>query len=523
MSKQKRLKQVSGKERGDPPETGVQQVEKEPATVEEKQEFIDRYIVIEPFGMAAITRGPEGKLRYFVVEPELDEREIRELGRLKMILLEEAVLPLEKLKERAFVEGFLRIHIKKTIKNHKLKIPDDRLEEFFYYIMRDFLGYGVLDVFMKDPNIEDISCDGEAIPLYVWHKFYENLQTSVSLTKEELNSVILRLAYRTGYQVTVSNPILDGDLPDGSRAHIALGEVSKRGGSFTIRKFSEKPFTVVDLINFGTMSAEVAAYFWIMIENFRSMMISGATASGKTTLLNAIAMFIFPESKICTIEETREIRLPHENWVPLVSRQVFHEGIKEITLFDLLKSSLRQRPDYIVVGEVRGQEAYTFFQAIGTGHGGLCTIHSDSIETSVKRLLTKPMDVPLMLMGLMQVGVHISRVRVGGETTRRVVEIKETIGIDEETEKVEFNPTFNWGGADNDSFLFSGRSIVFERMAEQNFIPVENYYGELEDRAELLRWMALKKRMTYNEIAETIRRFYYDKDGVMQEVRLGED
>ncbi|MFQ5871729.1 MAG: type II/IV secretion system ATPase subunit, partial [Candidatus Geothermarchaeales archaeon] len=370
--------------------------------------------------------------------------------------------------------------------------------------------------------IEDISCDGEAIPLYVWHKFYENLQTSVSLTKEELDSVILRLAYRTGYQVTVSNPILDGDLPDGSRAHIALGEVSKRGGSFTIRKFSEKPFTVVDLINFGTISAEVAAYFWIMIENFRSMMISGATASGKTTLLNAIAMFIFPESKICTIEETREIRLPHENWVPLVSRQVFHEGIREITLFDLLKSSLRQRPDYIVVGEVRGQEAYTFFQAIGTGHGGLCTIHSDSIETSVKRLLTKPMDVPLMLMPLMQVGVHISRVRVRGETTRRVVEIKETIGIDEETEKVEFNPTFNWGGEDNDSFLFSGRSIVFERMAEQNFIPVENYYGELEDRAELLRWMALRKRMTYNEIAETIRRFYYDKDGVMQEVRLGE-
>ncbi len=509
--------------RGEKAEEEVVEAEVEEA-VEEKPKakvFKDFYEVSPPFGFVGLEAEEGGKLRYTVVEPPLSPSEVEVIQRIKDILLEEVDLPPSMLRDREAVEEIIKERVRRAIEIYKLDVAEDKLEKIYYYMLRDFLGYGKIDIIMRDPQIEDVSVDGVGIPIFVWHKFYENLPTNLVFDRDELEATISRLAYKTGYQITLSQPILDGILPEGFRIHIALSEVSKRGGSFTIRKFSEKPFTIVDLISFGTMSPEIAAYLWIQIENLRSVMVGGATAAGKTTCLNSVSMLIHPEAKIVTIEETQEIRLPHENWVPMVTRQIFGEEVREITLFELLKSALRQRPEYVIVGEVRGAEAYTLFQSISTGHGGLCTIHADNIATAVKRLITEPMNVPLMLIPLMNVGCMVNRVKVGGNVTRRITEVKEIKAIDESVGTVEFHSVFDWTGEERDTYTFSGQSVVFEQLARARYLPVESLYREMDDRTRVMKWMVKRNLKSYLEVAEAVRLFYHDREKMMNRVRLG--
>ncbi len=309
---------------------------------------------------------------------------------------------------------------------------------------------------MRDINIEDVSCNGTAIPIYVWHRYYESIPTNVSYSsKDELDAFVTRLAYKAGHQISVSRPILEGTLPEGFRVHLTLDEVSKRGDTFTIRKTRAIPFTIIDLINFGTVSPHMAAYFWTLIDNLRSIIVAGATASGKTSLLNSISMFIKPEMKAVTIEEVRELVF-HENWIPMVTRPSFQPGVEEVTLFDLLKSSLRQRPDYIVVGEIRGEEAYTLFQSISVGHGGLCTIHAENVETVEKRLLTKPMDIPPLLIPMMNAIALIERTKIRDITVRRVSDVSEITGVDDTNGRAKFLKVYEWDH-ERDSARFSSQ------------------------------------------------------------------
>ena len=237
-------------------------------------------------------------------------------------------------------------------------------KKVLYYIERQYLGYAELDPLMKDPNIEDISCDGAGVPIFLYHRIYGSLKSNVEFKDEEkLSDFVVNLAQKCGKHISIAEPMLDATMPDGSRIQMTLSkEVTTRGSTFTIRKFRSDPFTPVDMINFNTMSSEMMAYMWMIVENGTNALIAGGTASGKTSTLNALSLFIPHDSKIVSIEETREINLPHPNWIPGVARSGFGEIVAdrmvgEIDMYDLMKAALRQRPEYILVGDIRGKEA----------------------------------------------------------------------------------------------------------------------------------------------------------------------
>lgn len=515
--KPSKLKKKPASETQPQPETSQTQ-ETQPLT------FKDFYPVAPPFGNVGIKVEPTtGRLVYLIIEPTMDKTEQETLSMLKYMLKEEAGVSLEILKDEALSEKYLRDRIGRTIKRFKLKVTKDSLEKFVYYVKRDFLGYGIIDVFIRDPNIEDISCNGTGIPIYVWHRLYESLPTNVAYnTKEELNAFITRLAYRAGHQISVASPILEGALPEGFRIHLTLEEVSKRGNTFTIRKVRANPFTIVDLISFGTASPSMAAYFWMLVENLRSIIVAGATASGKTALLNSICTFIRPEMKVVTIEEVRELRL-HDNWIPMVTRPSFQAGVQEVTLFDLLKSSLRQRPDCLIVGEVRGEEAYTLFQSIAVGHGGMCTIHAENVEAVEKRLLNRPMNIPPMLIPMMNVIALINRTRYRDRVVRRILDLSEITGVDPKTERAIFRKLFEWDPRD-DSFTMHIKSfadsVVLQKIADLKHVPIESIVEEVEKREFILKWMARKGLKSYDEIAEVIRRYYVNPAEIYNKARF---
>lgn len=432
--------------------------------------------------------------------------------------------PLAVIYAQGEIEKYLDKNTSRLIKDYKLDIPAASHDKILYYLKRDFLGYSKIDIMLRDPKIEDISCDGVAIPVYVWHRDYESIPSNVMFsTREELASFIVRLAYKSGGQITVASPILEGNLPEGFRTHLTLDEVSKRGSTFTIRKFRDEPPTIVDLMIWGTISPRVAAYLWICVESLKSLLIVGPTASGKTTTLGALAMFIRPELKIVTIEELREIKLPHQNWIPMVTRVSSQAGVEQVGLFDLLKSALRQRPDYIIVGEIRGEEAYTLLQAISTGHGGISTIHADSVSTAMKRLLTKPMDIPGMLIPLMSTLVMMERVKIGDRFVRRSVNVSEVISFNEQNKSTTLNTLFEWTGDLKDSFEMRGQSNVFKQLADSKHVPEDEIYTDMEVKEQLLQWMLSKKLRTYKEVTDIIRRYYYNPTEVQELARLGED
>jgi flagellar protein FlaI len=486
--------------------------------------FKEFYPVNPPFGYVGIQVDEKtGKLQYLTVEPTMTDEEKQALEKLKKILMEQADVPLSILKDEKLATDYLTDQIKRAIRVFQLKVSDDAREKFIYYVTRDLLGYGALDILMRDMSIEDISCNGTGIPIYVWHRYYESLPTNVIYSsKEELDSFITRLAYKAGHQISVSRPILEGALPEGFRVHLTLDEVSKRGATFTIRKIRASPFTIVDLISFGTVSPLMAAYFWILVENLRSIILAGATASGKTALLNSVAMFIRPEMKVVTIEEVRELFF-HENWIPMVTRPSFQLGVEEVTLFDLLKSSLRQRPDYIVVGEIRGEEAYTLFQSISVGHGGLCTIHAENVETVEKRLLTKPMNIPPMLIPMMNAIALVERTKIRDITVRRVLDVSEITGVDDKTGRAMFLKIFEWDH-ERDSFKFcvksASESHVFKLITDLKHVSMDDLTGELERRENILRWMTRRNIKSYDDVADVVRKYYLNPAEIFNRARL---
>ena len=487
--------------------------------------FRDFYPVNPPFGFVGIETNEERKsLMYHTVEPALTDEEAALLERIKKLLIDRMNVPLEVLRDSEKMEEYLRDEIQKLFKRFEREIPPESEDKFIYYLKRDFLGYGKIDLLVLDENIEDISCNGYDTPIYVWHRNYESIPTNIIFkSPEELDRTVIRLAYRSGRQVSISHPIMEGTLPEGFRVQITLEEVSKRGDTFTIRKFRENPYTIIDLIKFGTVSAEIAAYLWILVEHGRSVMICGATASGKTTLLNSLSMFIKPEMKVVTIEEVRELRL-HENWIPMIPRPSYQPGVTEITLFDLLKSSLRQRPDYIIVGEVRGEEAYTLFQAIATGHGGLCTIHSDSVEYAIKRLLSRPMDIPAMMVPLMNVLLQIRRVKINDRVVRRADTVTEIIGLSA-TDQVQFEHRFRWDSIDdNYRFLESaGRGEpVFKQIANLRHVPEWELEDEMKRRTRILEWMVEDNLNTYDEVSKVVHTYYINPEEILTRARFDE-
>ena len=497
-----------------------------PKITEENWEEIEIQPIMEPYSFVRIRYNKENhEYLYEVIEPQLTEEEEKLLEFLKDTLLKTLEYTLEDATTKD-KEEYLRKSVDALLISRNIRLEDVSKDRIIYYIIRDFIGYSVINVLMIDPQIEDISCDGPAIPLYIYHRKYHSVRTNVIFKNDhELDSFVIGLAQRCGKHISVADPLLDATIPDGSRLQATLArEVTTRGSSFTVRRFRDNPFTPPDIIRFKTMSVEMVAYLWLAIEHGESMLICGGTASGKTTTLNALLLFIPPQHKIITIEDTREINLPHENWIASLTRGGFGargsdgKAVGEIDMFELLKAALRQRPQYLMVGEVRGKEAQTLFQAMATGHTVYSTMHADSVKSMVHRLENPPIALPRILLSSLNIVLLQGQVRVGKGMARRVKSIVEIVGIEPETNELITNSVYNWSGTD-DVFIYNGHSFMFEKIMNNQSMTSEEMKEEFKRRCEIIEWMRKTNVRNYLDVAKIVSGYYKDADTTIERVR----
>ncbi len=486
--------------------------------------FKEVYPLIEPYAYGAISRDTKtGGRMYYLIEPTLLEEERSLFERIRGILVEELDVDVRKIPTKEDAQKLIRSEVEKAVKAYKLKIEPETLDKLMYYLSRDLVSLGRIEPLMKDHMIEDISCDGPGVPIYIWHRQYESIPTSVQFdTAKELDNFVVKLAYLCNKHISIASPMVDGGLPDGSRIQITYAkEVTRHGSSFTIRRFKADPLTITDMISFNTITSEMGALFWYAVEKKACILVSGGTASGKTTLLNCISMFILPDDKVVTIEDTPEMNIPQKNWIAAIARVGFGSAGSnaEISTFDLLKAAMRQRPDYIIVGEVRGEEAFTLFQAMATGHGGLSSMHADSVIAALRRLESAPLNIPRTLLPTLNlIGVK-ARLKVNERPVRRLVQLTEVLGIDPSSGQVELNDIFRYDPR-TDSFTYSGRSLMLERLAERSGIPLEQVREELQHRKTVLEYLVKRNIRRYQEVGAVIRDYYADPVKTFEKARV---
>ena len=485
---------------------------------------VDRYWVDAPFAFVSINYDPaEHEHLYYVVEPELDEWEVTLLDNL-VDDLRDTLIHRRDVGE-ANTEAVVKSELQTQLQEYGVVVDMRMFYKLFYYLDRRFRGYERLDPIMQDPYVEDISCDGYDRPLFVYHAEFTDIKTNVEFERGELDDFVVRLAQRSGRSISIGEPIANAMLPDGSRSELALGEeVTPHGSAFTIRKYSDEPMTPVALVENGTFSLDHMAYLWLAIENNKSLIFAGGTASGKTTSMNAISMFIPPRSKVLTIEDTQEIRLHHDNWLSAVTRENVGEG-SSVDMYELLRSALRHRPEYIIVGEVRGEEAMTLFQAMNTGHTTYSTMHADSIQTVINRLENDPINVPRAMIQSLDI-LSIQRIsHIGGERVRRTRNVSEIIGIDQRSGDLDYQSVFSWEPAE-DTFRNSiAQSSALQSIQEENGWSRMELREELRNRKRVLRFAQQKSITDYQTFTAMVNEYYTDPEGVLDRVEdeLDED
>src|SRR3990170_3530253 len=467
--------------------------------------------VMMPRGALAVSAKWEGtRGSYLTNIPAVDESRFDEV---EVFSIREPYAYARIVYDRTKAE-YVKEAIQSFVETRGIKLEPATREKLDYYIIRDFVGYGPVDSLMNDSRIEDVSCDGVAIPLFIFHQRFESVKTSVVFPDDDvLNNFVVSLGQRCGKQISVAAPILDGTSGEGHRVQATYArEVTTRGSSFTIRRFKENPFTPVELVKFGTASAEMVAYVWIAVEHGKSMMVCGGTASGKTATLNSAALFIRPGAKIVSIEDTREINLPHENWIPGTTRSGVGErgpdgkAGGEIDMYDLVRAALRQRPNYIIVGEVRGAETYTMFQAMATGHPTMSTMHADSVKSMVNRLENPPINTPRILLTALNFVVIQTHARVGMDMVRRIKQVIEIVGFEPETNELISNTVYEWDQA-TDKFVFKGHSFLFDKIMEMKNLTHEELTQEFERRVDIVKYMVSKDIADHREIWGLIREY----------------
>ncbi len=456
-------------------------------------------------------------LVYYLIEPPLTRGDINLIEDIKRDLEERLDIDITKL-GAVETEEILIEEIENSLRNIGVEISESKKRTIIYYIKRDAMGLGKIEALMRDPNIEDISCDGVGIYIYVYYRDPRigSVKTNIKFdTQDELDSFIVKLAQKCNKTVSIAEPLLDGTLPDGSRVQATLGsDIARRGSNFTIRKFTKNPLTPTHMLKFNTLNSLQLAYLWLAVEHGKSILISGGTATGKTTLLNVLSLFIRPNLKVVSIEDTSEIQLPLEHWIPHVARSPLSIKGKtgEVTLFDLLKASLRQRPDYIIVGEVRGKEAFVLFQQMATGHPSLATIHAATVPQLIDRLITPPISLPPRLLENIDIIIFLSRTRIRGEVVRRASKILEVVGI--ENEKPITRTIFEWNPS-TDKFEKREPSVVLKKIAELAGLKEDEVIGELFRRKKIIEWMLEHNIYDYRQVAKIIHTYYTDPERLM--------
>jgi flagellar protein FlaI len=480
-------------------------------SVPEGHEEVERYWVNAPYAFVVVTYDSgESEHRYHVVEPDADSFQGSLLNRVLTDIRE----PLLYRSDAApTAEETLAEELGTLLEQYGIEISMDTFYTVLYYLLRNFRGYGKVDPLMYDPHIEDISCDGYGLPIFVYHDAYSDIETNVVFESEELDNYVIRLAQRSGRHISVGEPVVGTTLPNGARAELALGEeVTPRGSAFTIRMYADEPFTPIDLIDYGTFSVEQMAYLWLCIENNKSLIFAGGTASGKTTSMNAVSMFIPPRSKVLSIEDTRELSLHHDNWLSSVTRERIDEG-SDIDMYDLLRSALRHRPEYIIVGEVRGSEAVTLFQAMNTGHTTFSTMHADSIETVINRLENEPINVPRAMVQSLDLLCIQTLTRLDEERVRRSRAVGEIGGIDQRTGELDYSRAFSWD-ATSDTFDRNDSALLDEIQDERGWSRTE-LRRELRRRQEFLGALSELGVTDYRAFTALVNEYYADPDRVM--------
>ena len=497
------------------------------------------YPVNPPYAFVHIYFNPKSsELLYQALEPTIKPKEealIAQIrGKMEAMMSQEE-LPIGEggsLDESPALRAYLKKRFLTVLDLYDIDVPAKRQPVLLYYLQREFVGLGRTDAVLRDPFLEDISCLGPGIPLFVFHRVYGSMRTNISYGGEiELNKYIFRLAQIAGKHISIYQPILDATMQDGSRINLTLGtEVTRKGSTFSIRKFSHDPVSPVDLLKFGSVSAFELAYFWTLVENHRSLLISGGTAAGKTTFLNAICMFVRPEDKIVSIEDTPEIQIDHQNWIQSVARTGYGmssgssgaSGVSgvgggaarsagSVTLFDLLVAALRQRPEYVIVGEVRGVESFTLFQAISVGHASMSTIHAGSIAELLHRVENEPMNIPRVLFQALDAVAFPAQVVVNQSRVRRVTGVTEILEVDSTTNELLTNDVFRWEPV-GDTFTFMGRSFVLEHIAERTGKDIEALTNEMRRKEAYLRLMDQLNMTYYRDVSKAIASYYVDPE-----------
>lgn len=479
-------------------------------------QVIETYIIHPSYSQVTIMSLPElgGGKAYFISEIKLSEEDTQTLRKLSDIISKELEPPKNDVDPITHINNEAERLAKKYGLTKKDKVTPESWSKILYYLHRDFLGFGHIHVVMNDPMIEDISVNGMGMPVYVWHRKYESMPTNLTFINENaLDNLIVKLSHLSSKHISTAFPILDAMLPSKDRlAATYKREVSPKGGSFTIRRFREEPFSIIDLIDLGTINEELGAYLWLLVENRMTIAVIGGTGAGKTSTLNALASLVKPQMKIVTVEEIPEINVPHENWVQLVSRDSYGLGTVKtglITLFDLVRTSLRYRPDYIVVGEIRGEEAFVLFQALATGHGGLTTLHADSIDYAMKRLTSPPMNVSKIYIPLINVTCMVERIQLPsarGNLTfgRRLTSISEVIDYEKYRSMAKWNPL-------NDTFQTTFEdSEQLQRIAVRNGLTLKDILSEIQHRTLLIHDLREKGVTKNTDLSKFITNYYVE-------------
>ena len=492
------------------------------AKIKNKTKINVRYCLISPFTYVHIYWDSKiHELKYEIEEPLLNEEEIKYKEQIifamrNMINFEGVV---ERNKEKLL--DYIDKRFKLLAIELGLNISYESYKKIFYYLCRDFIGFNETEPLLKDYFVEDIECNGANTPIYIVHRTYRNVKTNLVFKDlNKLESFVEKLAQRCGKYISYAKPILDGSLPDGSRVNATYTQdITSKGPTFTIRKFTKTPWTPTQLISFNTLSPEMLAYLWLLVQYKMNILITGGTASGKTTLLNAMAFFIPPEARVVSIEDTRELNLPRENWLPSVARGATGIGnVGEIDLFTLLKSSFRQNPDYVIVGEVRGKEAYVLFQGMASGHSSISTIHAESIDTVIKRLETPPIELSPTLLNVLDCVCIMTHAIAKKQETRKLREIVEIINVTNDGVALTNTP-FVWNPSD-DQFYFKKNSKIFEKIAKRYGIRTEELDLEFRKRVQLIYKLYKTKIFGFKQVQDIINQYYKKPEEVLRKFSI---
>lgn len=420
------------------------------------------------------------------------------------------------------IKNFLFAKLANNSQNNT--ISNEYLDNLARKLFQDLVGYGEIDPLIRDDNLEEIMVIGIDKPVFVYHREYGMMKTNI-LFKDagEVMNLIDSIARQINRRIDQESPILDGRLPDGSRVNATIPPISADGPSMTIRKFKRDPLTIIDLINSKTISVELAAFFWLCFDGLgvksANAIISGGTSSGKTTTLNALSSFINPKERIITIEDTLELQIPHEHVIRMETRPPNVENRGELTMNDLVKNSLRQRPDRIIVGEVRGSEAITLFTALNTGHSGFGTLHSNDARETITRLTNAPMSVPNIMISAIDFIIMQNRIyRPDGVSFRRISEVAEVSGIEEGV--IQLNKIFEWDPQSDTIKNVGITSKTLTEIANVSGNSLNSLYDEIKNREIVLQHMVNQNIRSIRDVSTVLEMYYLDPQKVLNRILL---